>query len=255
MASSIINIENVSKTYGKFKAIEDVTLKIQKGEIFGLIGPNGSGKTTIITILMGLLSADKGGHITIMDQSVPKRIYHLSSEIGYMPQDLSIYHDLTIYQNMDFFAKLYRIPKKIRSERIDFLLDLVKLSEFKSRLISKCSGGMRRRCSFAVALINDPKILILDEPTVGIDPELRNTFWDYFQDISKKSGVTILITTHYLAESVRCDRVGLIDKTIIKSGTPLQLQEQLQKENNLEKLPDMEEVFIYYTKKSRGDKN
>jgi ABC-2 type transport system ATP-binding protein len=156
---------------------------------------------------------------------------------------------------MDFFAKLYRIPKKIRSERINFLLDLVKLSEFKSRLISKCSGGMRRRCSFAVALINDPKILILDEPTVGIDPELRNTFWDYFQDISKKFGATILITTHYLAESVRCDRVGLIDKTIIKSGTPLQLQEQLQKENNLEKLPDMEEVFIYYTKKSRGDKN
>lgn len=253
MSAILINIENITKSFGDFVVVEDLTLKIKQGEIFGLIGPNGSGKTTAISMLMGLLAADKGGQISILNQSVPERIYDLSPDIGYMPQDLSIYSDLTIYQNLDFFAKLYRMPKKQRLERIKFLLNLVDLSEFKNRLISKCSGGMQRRCSLAVSLINEPKILILDEPTVGIDPELRNTFWDHFRSIANNDNVTILITTHYLAESNRCDRVALINKSIITAGTPLELREQVQKEKNMAKLPDMEEVFIYHTKKSRGE--
>ena len=171
-----------------------------------------------------------------------------------MPQELSLYLDLTIEQNLKFFGNLYKIPKPAIYSHIQEVLELVDLTEYKKRLISKCSGGMQRRCSLAVALLHKPEILILDEPTVGIDPELRIEFWNYFKKISKEKGVTILITTHYLAESINCDQVGLMNKKILISGTPIELMENVRRLKNLERLPDMEEAFIHYTHQEKQEK-
>jgi ABC-2 type transport system ATP-binding protein len=243
----MINISNLSKSFGSFKAVENLNINIQPGEIYGLIGPNGSGKTTTILVLLDILDPDPGAEITIDGKKIPKMINDVYPKIGFMPQELSLYLDLTVEQNLKFFGHLYKIPKRFIDSHIQEVLELIELTDYRKRLVSNCSGGMQRRCSLAVALLHKPEILILDEPTVGVDPELRIEFWNYFKKISKENGVTILITTHYLAESINCDRIGLMNKQILISGTPLELMETVRKLKNLERLPDMEEVFIYYT--------
>jgi len=249
----MINVSGLSKTFGSFKAVDNLDIDIEKGEIYGLIGPNGSGKTTTILVLLDILNPDPGAKVTIDKKEIPKRINEVYPKIGYMPQELSLYLDLTVEQNLKFFGKLYKIPKPLINSRIQEVLELIKLTEYKKRLISKCSGGMQRRCSLAVALLHKPEILILDEPTVGIDPELRIEFWNYFKQISNEDGVTILITTHYLAESINCDRIGLMNKRILISGTPLELMENVRRLKNLKELPDMEEVFIHYTNQEKEE--
>lgn len=244
----IIKLENVSKSFGSFKALDQLSLTIKPGEIFGLIGPNGSGKTTTISILLGILAADPGSNIEIDGLKVPQHIQRLYSNIGFMPQDLSLYLDLSVQQNLEFFANISDLPKKEHKSRIEEILRLVELWDYRDRVLSKCSGGMQRRCSLAVALLHKPKILVLDEPTVGIDPELRITFWNYFRQLAKENGTTILITTHYLAESKKCDTVAFINKNIKIIGPPRALQKQVQELTHSESLPDMEETFIYYTK-------
>ncbi len=250
----MIEISHLSKSFGHFKAVEELNLRVGKGEIYGLIGPNGSGKTTTISILLDILNPDPGAHISIAGKKIPEKINEVYQLIGYMPQDLSLYLDLTVEQNLKFFAKLSKIPKSKMNERIQKVLELVDLEEFRKRIISKCSGGMQRRCSLAVALLHQPSILILDEPTVGVDPELRIDFWDFFKQISRENEVTILITTHYLAESINCDRIGLMNKKIIVSGTPDELMNDVKRAKNLEKLPNMEDVFIYHTQKEKAKK-
>lgn len=250
----MIKISSLSKSFGRFKAVENLDMIIQKGEIFGLVGPNGSGKTTTILVLLDILDPDPGAKITIDGKEIPKRINEVYHKIGFMPQELSLYLDLTIEQNLKFFGNLYKIPKPVIYSHIQEVLELIDLTEYKKRLISKCSGGMQRRCSLAVALLHQPEILILDEPTVGIDPELRIEFWNYFKKISKEKGVTILITTHYLAESINCDQIGLMNKKILISGTPIELMENVRRLKNLERLPDMEEVFIHYTHQEKKEK-
>ncbi|MFW9879026.1 MAG: ABC transporter ATP-binding protein [Candidatus Thorarchaeota archaeon] len=247
----MIEISNLSKSFGSFKAVENLDMNIQAGEIYGLIGPNGSGKTTTILVLLDILDPDPGSNIRVDGKQLPKSINKVYPKIGFMPQELSLYLDLTVEQNLKFFADLYQIPKPDIDPRIEELLELIDLTEFRKRLVSQCSGGMQRRCSLAVALLHKPEILILDEPTVGIDPELRIEFWNYFKKISKEQGVTILITTHYLAESINCDRIGLMNKKILVSGTPTELMENVRRLKNLERLPEMEEVFIYYTEKMK----
>ncbi len=243
----MIEISNLSKSFGRFKAVENLQLNIKKGEIYGLIGPNGSGKTTTISILLDLLDPDPGAKITIDGKKIPDQINELYYKIGFMPQDLSLYLDLTIEQNLKYFGALYKIPKLDLKNRIQEILELIDLTEFRNRLVLKCSGGMQRRYSLAVALLHRPEILILDEPTVGVDPELRIEFWNYFKTISKEERATILITTHYLAESINCDQIGLMNKKIIISGPPIELMENVKKIKNLDELPEMEEIFIYYT--------
>ena len=250
----MIKISNLSKSFGSFKAVENLNINIQTGEIYGLIGPNGSVKTTTILVLLDILDPDPVAEIIINGKEMPKSINEVYPKIGFMPQELSLYLDLTIEQNLKFFGDLYKIPKPVIYSHIQEVLELIELTEYKKRLVSKCSGGMQRRCSLAVALLHKPEILILDEPTVGIDPELRIEFWNYFKKISKDKGVTILITTHYLAESINCDRIGLMNKKILISGTPMELMENVRKLKNLERLPDMEEVFIYFTHQEKKKK-
>ncbi len=248
----IIKISNLSKSFGSFKALDNLSMDICRGEIFGLIGPNGSGKTTTINLLLGLLTADAGSSIEIMGYKIPDQVKWVYPAIGYMPQDLSLYMDLSVRQNLAFFGKIQGIPKKRLQARIPEVLKLVDLAEFADRVVSKCSGGMQRRASLAVALLHEPKILLLDEPTVGVDPELRIIFWKYFRRLASEQGVTILITTHYLAESVNCDRVGFINKRIIAEGSPRALQQHVQQATGATELPDMERVFVHFTHEVRG---
>jgi ABC-2 type transport system ATP-binding protein len=244
----LINVENLTKKFGDFIALENLNLKIKKGTIFGLVGPNGSGKTTAIQCVLGLYDFERTSSIKVSGLKVPNDISLIYRKIGYMPQDISLYSDLSIEKNLKFFGALKKIPKAKLNEKIDELLKLVELEEFRSRIISKCSGGMQRRTSLACALLSDPEILILDEPTVGIDPELRVQFWDYFRKLAKHKGTTFLITTHYLGESVRCDEIGLIRKRLIIKGKPEELRKIVQKNRNLPNLPDMDTVFIHFTK-------
>ncbi len=175
-----------------------------------------------------------------------KQIY---PHIGYMPQEIALYPDLSIEQNLQFFGRLKLMPKTNLKERIEELLDIVQLKEFRKREISKCSGGMQRRASLACALLSDPQILILDEPTVGVDPELRIEFWNYFRKLATTKGVTTLVTTHYLGEAVYCDEIAFLRKSLIVKGTLEEIKALARKEMNTIEDLDMDRVFIHFSKK------
>ncbi|AMK15316.1 ABC transporter ATP-binding protein [Methanobrevibacter olleyae] len=210
----------LGKKYGDFKALDNLSLEINKGEIYGLLGPNGAGKTTIIKILCGLLNPTSG-EAYILDNKVPNK--KISSDIGYMPQETALYSGLTIHQNIEFYAKLFGIKNNEIKEKEMELLNFVDLYDWRNEIIENLSGGMKHRVSLACTLIHNPKVIILDEPTVGVDPELRISFWNYFNKL-KDEGVAILITTHYMDEAERCDRIGLINHGhLIAENTPKNL--------------------------------
>ncbi len=247
-----IKLSNLSKSFGNFRALKNLNIEIKKGEIFGLIGPNGAGKTTAISLILGLLKKETNSEIKILNKDIPSQLEKVNDKIGFMPQEVTLYEDLSIKQNLEYFGALYGMRKKEIISRMEEVLTLVNLSQFKDRLIKNCSGGMKRRSSLATALLHDPELLILDEPTVGIDPELRITFWDYFKILAKQ-GKTILITTHYLTESIKCDRIGFLNQEIITIGEPVKLQNLVKKEKKLDNIPDMEEVFLFFVSKTKED--
>ncbi len=240
-------VKNLTKRFGSFTALDGLSLEIEKGQIYGLIGPNGSGKTTAIQCILGLYRFEPTSQINVLGWKIPEDRSRLYQEIGYMPQQIALYQDLSVEQNLRFFGRLKRIPRKRLFQRIDELLERVDLTEFRTRVISKSSGGMKRRASLAAALLSEPKLLILDEPTVGIDPSLRVEFWEYFRQLTDENEVTVLITTHYLGESVRCDQIGLLQKKLIMQGKPKELQEMTQQALNLQELANMDQVFIHFT--------
>ncbi len=244
-----ICIENLTKKFGSFIAVENLTLKINKGTICGLIGPNGSGKTTTIQCILGIYNFEKGGQISILGKNVETDMKQIYPDIGYMPQEIALYPDLSIEQNLQFFGRLKLIPKKKLQDRIEELLDIVQLKEFRKRDISKCSGGMQRRVSLACALLSEPQILILDEPTVGVDPELRIEFWNYFRKLASTKGVTTLVTTHYLGEAVYCDEIAFLRKSLIVKGTLQEIKNIAKEEMNATEDVDMDRIFIHFSKK------
>jgi len=215
-----IEINHLSKRYGKFLAVNDLNLKVRKGEIYGLLGPNGSGKTTTIKMICSLLRPS-AGTIRLLNKSIPNR--SVLQQMAYMPQDTALYPLLSLLQNLRFFGALYGLPDRDIRERAKNLLQFVDLEKWQDQLVINLSGGMKHRASLACALIHDPEILLLDEPTVGVDPKLRVSFWEYFDDL-KRRGTTILITTHYMDEARRCDRAGFIrEGGLIADGTPAAL--------------------------------
>lgn len=219
----VIQTSKLTKAFDGFIALKDLDLTVEEGTIYGLIGPNGAGKTTAIRTMLGLL-LPTSGTATILDTPVKdiKRVIH---QIGYMPQDLSLATELTIFENILFFGRLQGMAKRDIEARAEELLKLVELEEFGDRLIEECSGGMRRRASLACSLVHDPPLLFLDEPTVGVDPDLRASFWQYFRDLTEKHGKTIVLTTHYLTESEQCDIIGLLkDGTLAREGAPRDLK-------------------------------
>lgn len=228
-----VKVRAVSKSYKDLVALQGVDMVVEQGQLYGLIGPNGSGKSTLVKILCGLLRPD-GGEIYVLGWRVPNpRIW---PQIGYMPQDVALYADLTVWENLIFFGELYQVPRAQLKERGEELLQLVKLVDRRDQTVGTLSGGMQRRASLAVSLINRPALLFLDEPTVGVDPLLRLDLWAHFQRLSVE-GVTVIITTHVMEEAARCRKVGLLSKgKLIAEDTPQELQSQAG-------VQSLEEVF------------
>jgi ABC-2 type transport system ATP-binding protein len=198
--------EDVVKAFGKFRALDGLGFRIREGEMYGLLGPNGAGKTTAIRVLTGLLR-ETSGRVEVLGRK--PRDPELRPLVGYMPQETALYLDLTVSENLALFGRLYGMDGEAREARIRELLDFVELSKWGDALITKLSGGMKHRASLAAALMPKPKLLVLDEPTVGVDPELRAAFWAKFGEMTRE-GTTILITTHYMDEARRCGRVGFV---------------------------------------------
>jgi len=212
-----IETRQLIKRFGKFTAVDKLNLTINRGETYGLLGPNGSGKTTIIKILCGLVKATDGDALVlgkrVSDPSITPRI-------GYMPQETALYMDLTVHENMELFGEIYGMSKEQIIQEEANLLRIVDLTEWRGSSIANLSGGMRHRVSLACSLLHQPELLFLDEPTVGVDPELRASFWSYFETLREK-GVTVVITTHYMDEAFHCSRIGLLRQgSLIAEGTP-----------------------------------
>ncbi|MDP4084178.1 MAG: ABC transporter ATP-binding protein [Bacillota bacterium] len=232
MASIVVN--QVSKSFGKKEVLKKISLTVEPGQIYGLIGPSGSGKTTLVKIIVGMDQASEGT-VQVLDTTVPN--LSLLQNIGYMAQADALYTDLTGKENLAFFASLFKLSKNEQKKRIAYAADLVNLTPDLKKRVEAYSGGMKRRLSLAVALIQDPQVLILDEPTVGIDPELRLSIWQELYRL-KDEGKTILVTTHVMDEAEKCDRLAMVrDGVILTSGTPAELKEQFG-------ITSLEEVFL-----------
>ncbi len=203
-----IEIKNFSKNYGSIEAVTDLTLAIASGELFGLIGPDGAGKTTTMRTLCTLLACESGD-IFVDGSDVRKEIAYIRSILGYMPQRFSLYPDLSVEQNLNFFGDLFGVPKNIKTKRLADLYQFSKLEPFKKRLAGALSGGMKQKLALSCTLIHTPKILILDEPTTGVDPVSRREFWKILRQL-RSEGVTIMISTPYMDEAGLCDRVAFM---------------------------------------------
>ncbi|MBA3872365.1 MAG: ABC transporter ATP-binding protein [Anaerolineae bacterium] len=224
--SPAIELAHLRKTFGTFVAVEDLTLTVERGEIFGLLGPNGSGKTTTVNMVSGLSQATSGT-VHILGYDIQKDIRQIRQCVGAVPQETALYEDLTAWQNMDFHCDLYGVPVKEKNTRIQHLLDLVQLSDRKTSRVGTYSGGMKRRLAFARALLHEPELIYLDEPTLGVDVQSRNALWEYMRQ-QRDHGKTVLITTNYLEEANElCDRMAILDHgKLVALDTPSKLKQQ-----------------------------
>ncbi len=207
-----ITVENLVKRFGDFTAVNDLSFEIKSGEVFGLLGPNGAGKTTTMSMLSTMLKPTSG-KASVNGFDIRTNEDDVRKSIGIVFQDQSLDEELTAYENMDFHGRLYRIPKTTRQKKIAELLKLVELDDKKDNLVKTYSGGMRRRLEIARGLLHEPKVLFLDEPTLGLDPQTRNHLWDYISKLNQEKGITIILTTHYMEEADKlCHRIAIIDK-------------------------------------------
>jgi ABC-2 type transport system ATP-binding protein len=219
-----ISARGVTKSFGRLRVLDGLDVDIPSGVTYCLLGPNGSGKTTFIRSVVKLLHLD-GGEMSVLGRPV-SQVDKIYSQIGYMTQHKALYPDLTVQENMEFYAGLYGLKRQQREERIEELLRMVDLSEHRRRLAGALSGGMYQRLSLACTLIHEPELLLLDEPTVGIDPRLRQTFWEYFNRLARE-GKTVLITTHLMDEAEKCQRVGYMRAgRMAAQGTPEEILSQ-----------------------------
>lgn len=210
MSETAIHISGLRKRHGKTVALDSVAFDVNRAEMFGLIGPDGAGKTTLIRILSSLMDPD-AGQCRILDIPVAREPARIRSLIGYMPQRFSLYQDLTVEENLRFFADLFRVPKAERQRRAAELLEFSRLTPFIKRRAGQLSGGMKQKLALSCALIHTPEVLILDEPTTGVDPVSRREFWEILKKL-QADGVTILVSTPYMDEAEQCDRIALMHK-------------------------------------------
>lgn len=223
-AIPVVRTEELSREFGETKAVRGLNLVIQQGELFGLVGPDGAGKTTTMRMLAGILEPSYGD-AWVDGISVSEDPEGIKEHIAYMPQRFGLYQDLTVIENLIFYADLFRVPKKSRRERIDLLFGFSRLGPFKDRAAGDLSGGMKQKLALACALIHSPRLLLLDEPTNGVDPVSRRDFWKILYDLLKQ-GITIIVSTAYLDEAERTTRVGLMHHgAIIQLGKPQDLKD------------------------------
>jgi len=221
-----ISVKHISKSYKSVNALQDISFEVKEGELFGLIGPDGAGKTTLFRILTTLLFADEGT-ATVADFDVVAEYKSIRNSVGYMPGKFSLYQDLTVEENLDFFATIFGTTVE---ENYDLIKDIyVQIEPFKNRRAGKLSGGMKQKLALSCALIHKPKVLFLDEPTTGVDPVSRKEFWDMLKRLQQK-GITILVSTPYMDEAALCDRIALIqDGKILEIDTPEAIVKHYQK--------------------------
>jgi len=227
--SYAVDVEGVSKSFGAFKALNGVNLRVRQGEIYGLLGPNGAGKTTLIRLICGLLAAH-AGTVTVLGRRMPN--VAVLRHIGYMTQQAALYPALSVEENVSFFAAINGADEGVKDA-----LELVQLYDRRGSVVATLSGGLRQRCSLACALVHRPELLLLDEPTVGIDPQLRVQFWESFRRMAA-SGTTIIVSSHVMDEADRCQRLGLIQYgRLLAEGTPADIRAQGGSQN-------LEEAFL-----------
>ena len=223
----MITTNNLHKSYGTIKAVNGISLNIKKGEMFGLVGPDGAGKTTTIRILCGLLGYDEG-EVSLLGKNIKTDKKEIQKNIGYLSQKFSLYGDLTIDENIEFFAEIHNVTDY--KKRRDELLEFTRLTKFRNRLAEKLSGGMKQKLALACSLIHKPEILFLDEPTTGVDPVSRRDFWKILSSLLNE-GITILMSTPYLDEAERCTRVAMMNKgEIIAMDEPQKIKGSIGKE-------------------------
>jgi ABC-2 type transport system ATP-binding protein len=228
----MLEVNGVSKSYGSLVAVSDVSFRVDRGETIGLLGPNGAGKTTTVSIIAGLLNADSG-EVLIEGKQVQSDTDPVKLKIGLVPQDMALYDQLTARDNLTFFAALYSLAGAKAKQAIDDVLHLVALSDRANHKVGTFSGGMKRRLNLAAALLHDPQILLLDEPTVGVDPQSRNAIFENLEAL-KKRGKTLIYTTHYMEEAERlCDRIVIIDHGKVIANDTLQALHQLLPVTNI----------------------
>ncbi|MDD5439169.1 MAG: ABC transporter ATP-binding protein [Candidatus Omnitrophica bacterium] len=227
-----VTVNNLEKKFGSFTAVARISFAVRQGEIFGFLGPNGAGKSTTIRMLSGIIaptagSGSVGGFDIIREQDSIKQ------NIGYMSQKFSLYEDLTVEENIDFYSGIYRIPRGKKAQRKEWVLTMAKLEELRGHRTSVLSGGWKQRLALGCAIIHEPGIVFLDEPTSGVDPIARQNFWSIIKGMAKE-GVTVFVTTHYMDEAENCDRLALIYKgAIIAIGSPSELKTNFMKEDVL----------------------
>ncbi len=227
MGMNIIEVENLSKNFGKLTAVDKISFQVGEGEIFGFLGPNGAGKTTTINMLCTLLTPTGGG-ARVNGYDIVRQRADVRRSIGLVFQETTLDEYLTAEQNLRFHAYAYRIPGNQREKRISELLELVQLTDRRKSKVRTFSGGMKRRLEIARGLLHSPRVLFLDEPTLGLDPQTRRSIWDHIHELRRQSNLTIFLTTHYMDEAENCDRISVIDRgQIIALNTPDRLKDAL----------------------------
>ncbi len=239
--SPAIQVNGLTFSYGRLKAIDNLALEIPRGISFGLLGPNGSGKTTLIRLLVGILS-QQAGKISLLGQAPSAQV---SRRIGYMPQLPALYGELSVRENIVFFGQVYGMQNagQLR-ERVDEVIKLIDLWAKRGEQVVNLSGGMKQRVSLACALVHRPDLMFLDEPTVGMDPELRVMFWGYFQQLTQQ-GATMVISSHTMDDAARCNRLAFLrEGRVIADGTPDELRKSTGRPG-----ADLEEAFLYFARR------
>lgn len=237
MANPIIQVNNLCKNFDNKPAVVNVSLQINRGDIYGFLGPNGSGKTTTIRMLCGLLTPDSGSG-TCLGFDILTDSQSIKTKVGYMTQQFTLYQDLTIEQNLDFAARLYAVKNRV--EKINSVLVDLNLQNRRTQLTGTLSGGWKQRLALSTALLHDPELLLLDEPTAGVDPKARREFWNHIELLSQR-GVTTLVSTHYMDEAARCTQLAfLANGKLLTQGTATEIVARSNLKNN----PTLEDVFI-----------
>jgi ABC-2 type transport system ATP-binding protein len=236
-----VEVHDLEKRFGSFTAVNHISFQVSKGEVFGFLGPNGAGKSTTIRMLCGILSPTSGtGQVGGFD--INRQQHQIKQTIGYMSQKFSLYDDLTIEENIDFYSGIYKLSKEKKKSRKDWIMKTTGLEELRSNLTGTISAGFKQRLAFGCAVIHEPQIVFLDEPTSGIDPIARKNFWMLIRQMAS-SGVTVFVTTHYMDDANNCDRISLIyNGAIIAMGSPEQLKKSLPKGDDME--ISLEDVFV-----------
>ncbi len=251
---SILKVENISKKFDEKLVLDNISFNVEKGDIFGLIGPNGAGKSTLINIITGLIDAETGsasiGGFDIKKDSIKAKHF-----IGLVPQELALFETMSAYDNLEFFGTLYGLKRKKLKDKIDEVLELIGLSDKRREKVKSFSGGMKRRLNLAVAIMHEPALLILDEPTVGIDPQSRNHIFQYIKDINKEKNTTVIYTSHYMEEvEFLCDDIFILDEgKEIAYGSKSSVKKMISTNNKVHvETYNINEDLIYDIEKLKG---